>query len=461
MLAEYRAEIVPRALAGTGGRRLRVAHTTSFSFDMSWDELFWLLDGHELHLCDEQLRRDAHRLVEHCRAQRLDVLNVTPTYARALLDAGLLDAGLLDGEHVPSLVLLGGEAATDSVWTALREAPRTDGYNLYGPTEFSVNALGGGVTDSPTPTVGRPVHNTRVHILDSALRPVLDGSPGELYLAGAGLARGYHDRAGLTAENFVADPYAAEPGRRMYRTGDLARRRPDGTIDFLGRTDDQVKIRGYRIEPGEIVAALEAHPLVAQAAVVVDSTSSRGGPAVARLAAYLVPADPRTGAPAAAIRGHLALHLPAHMVPASIVSLDELPLTANGKLDVKALPAPVYTGGGNRPPRTGPERTLCALFAELLDAADVGADDDFFALGGDSISSVTLVGRARERGLVLTPRQVFTSRTPEALALVATIEDTPEQPRPPVGPLELAPRDLAAKSKPVRSAVATSTRRRR
>ncbi|MGE0841085.1 MAG: amino acid adenylation domain-containing protein [Pseudonocardia sp.] len=437
MLAEYRAEIVPRALAGTGGRRLRVAHTTSFSFDMSWDELFWLLDGHELHLCDEQLRRDAHRLVEHCRAQRLDVLNVTPTYARALLDAGLLDGG-----HVPSLVLLGGEAATDSVWTALREAPRTDGYNLYGPTEFSVNALGGGVGDSTTPTVGRPVHNARVHILDSALRPVLDGSPGELYLAGAGLARGYHDRAGLTAEKFVADPYATEPGGRMYRTGDLARRRPDGNIDFLGRTDDQVKIRGYRIEPGEIVAALEAHPLVAQAAVVVDSTSSRGGPALARLAAYLVPADPRAGAPAAEIRSHLALHLPAHMVPASIVALDELPLTTNGKLDVRALPAPVYTGGGSRPPRTGPERVLCALFAELLDATDVGAGDDFFALGGDSISSVTLVGRARERGLVLTPRQVFTSRTPEALALVATVEDTPEQARPPVAPLELVPLDL-------------------
>nr|WP_232666957.1 non-ribosomal peptide synthetase [Pseudonocardia sp. TRM90224] len=430
MLAHYRAEIISRAEAGVGGRRLRVAHTTSFSFDMSWDELLWMVAGHELHLCEEQLRRDAHGLVGHCRAQRVDVVNVTPTYARALLDAGLLD-----GEHVPAFVVLGGEAVTDSIWAALRAAPRTDGHNLYGPTEYTINALGAGVTDSATPTVGRPVHNTRIHLLDAALRPVLDGAPGELYLAGAGLARGYHGRPDLTAERFVADPFFA--GGRMYRTGDLARRRPDGTIDFLGRTDDQVKIRGYRVELGEIVAALEAHPLVAQAAVVVDVG------AVTRLAAYVVAADPDTGAPAAALRSHLATVLPAHMVPSAIAAVPELPLTANGKLDHRALPAPVYTGGGSRPPRTAPERALCALFTELLGATDVGIDDDFFLLGGDSISSVTLVGRARDRGLVLTPRQVFTSRTPEALALVAVVDERGPA-RPPVAPLELVRLDPAA-----------------
>ncbi|MDN5748889.1 MAG: amino acid adenylation domain-containing protein, partial [Pseudonocardia sp.] len=439
MLANYRAEIVPRALAGIGGRRLRVAHTTAFSFDMSWDELLWLVDGHQLHLCDEQLRRDAHRLVELCRTERIDVVNVTPTYARALLDGGLLD-----GAHVPALVLLGGEAATESVWTALREAPHTDGYNLYGPTEYTINALGACVADSATPSVGRPVHNTRVHLLDSALRPVLDGSPGELYLAGAGLGRGYHDRPGLTAQRFVVDPFAAEPGARMYRTGDLARRRPDGTVDFLGRTDDQVKVRGYRIELGEIVAALEAHPLVAQAAVTVDSTTATGGSVLTRLAAYVVPVDADAGAPAARLRSHLATVLPAHMVPAALAAVPELPLTTNGKLDTRALPAPVYTGGGSRPPRTTPERVLCELFTELLGASDVGADDDFFVLGGDSIASITLVGRARERGLVLTPRQVFTSRTPEALALVAGVEDTPAPARPPVAPLELVELDLTA-----------------
>jgi len=433
MLAHSEAEVMPRALAAAGARRLRVALTTSFAFDMSWDELLWLVAGHELHLCDEDLRRDAPRLVDHCRTQRIDVVNVTPTYARALLDGGLLD-----GEHAPALVLLGGEAVTDSVWTALRDAPRTDGVNLYGPTEFSINALGAAVTDSATPAVGRPVRGTRAYILDGALRPVLDGAPGELYLAGVGLARGYHGRPGLTAERFVADPYAPEPGGRMYRTGDLVRRRPDGTIDFLGRTDNQVKIRGYRIEPGEIVAALEAHPRVAQAAVVVHDAAG-----LTRLVAYAVPADPAAGASAAELRGHLASLLPAHMVPAAITAVEELPLTANGKLDTAALPAPVFTGAGGRPPRTAVERTLCALFAELLGAACVGADDDFFQLGGDSISSIALVGKARERGLVLTPRQVFSARTPEALALVATVERAPAQARPPVGPLELVRLDLA------------------
>ena len=374
-----------------------------------------------------------------CRGERIDVVNVTPTYARALLDGGLLD-----GAHVPALVLLGGEAATESVWTALRDAPRTDGYNLYGPTEYTINALGAGVDESATCTVGRPVHNTRVHLLDSALRPVLDGAPGELYLAGAGLARGYHDRPGLTADRFVADPFAREPGGRMYRTGDLARRRPDGSLDFLGRTDDQVKVRGYRIELGEIVAALEAHPRVAQAAVTVDRTAAAGGSVLTRLAAYVVPADAASGAPAARLRSHLATVLPAHMVPAALAAVPELPLTTNGKLDTRALPSPVYTGGGSRPPRTTPERVLCALFTELLGASDVGADDDFFVLGGDSIASITLVGRARERGLVLTPRQVFTGRTPEALALVAGVEDTPAPARPPVGPLELVELDLTA-----------------
>ncbi|GAA4701834.1 hypothetical protein GCM10023215_46050 [Pseudonocardia yuanmonensis] len=438
MLEHYRSEIMPRAVARAGGRRLRVAHTTSFAFDMSWDELLWLVTGHELHLCDEQLRRDAHQLVAHCRAQRIDVVNVTPSYARALLDEGLLAGDPRAGERVPALLLLGGEAVSESIWTTLREAPHTDGVNLYGPTEFSINALGAAVTDSTTPTVGRPVRNARVHILDGALRPVLDGAPGELYLAGAGLARGYHDRPGLTAERFVADPYADVPGGRMYRTGDRVRRRPDGTVDFLGRTDDQVKVRGYRIELGEIVAALEAHPSVAQAAVVVDSPSG-GGPT--RLAAYLVPADsslePDAGPTLDALRSHLTTVLPAHMIPTAIAAVAELPLTSNGKLNTRALPAPVYTGGGSRPPRTEPERVFCALFTEVLGATDVGIDDDFFGLGGDSISSVALVRYARQRGLVLTPRQVFTGRTPEALALVATVDQASEAVRPPVAPLEL------------------------
>ncbi|MCE3554391.1 amino acid adenylation domain-containing protein [Pseudonocardia sp. RS11V-5] len=434
MLAHYRAAIIPRAAAD--GRRLRVAHTTAFSFDMSWDELFWLVDGHELHVCPDEVRRDAQQLVALCRAAAVDVVNVTPTYARALLDEGLLD-----GDRAPRLLLLGGEAVTGSIWSALRDAPRIEGMNLYGPTEFSVNALGAAVGASATPTVGRPVLGARVYVLDSALRPVLDGAPGELYLAGPGLARGYHDRRGLTAERFVADPFTA--GERMYRTGDLVRRRPDGNIDFLGRTDDQVKVRGYRIELGEIVAALEAHPAVAQAAVVVDAPA--GGPA--RLAAYVVAAPEAASSSAGelvdVLRAHLTAVLPAHMVPPAIVVVPGLPLTVNGKLDTRALPAPGYAGAGGRPPRTEPERVLCALFAEVLGATGVSIDDDFFGLGGDSISSITLVGQARRRGLVLTPRQVFAGRTAEALARVAAIDHASAAVRAPVAPFDLVTLDPA------------------
>ncbi|MGW6010603.1 amino acid adenylation domain-containing protein [Streptomyces sp. NPDC055210] len=278
MQLNHQREIFEPAIASAGGRGLRIAHTVSFAFDMSWEELLWLVEGHEVHICDEELRRDAEALVAYCETHRVDVINVTPTYAHLLIEQGLLEG------HRPPLVLLGGEAVSETVWNRLRDTEGTYGYNLYGPTEYTINTLGGGTLDSATPTVGRPIRGTRAHILDAWLRPVPEGVPGELYIAGIGLARGYLERPGLTAERFVADPFG-EPGERMYRTGDLVRRGPDGNLDFLGRTDDQVKIRGYRVELGEIETALSRHPQVAHAAVVVRDE---------RLVGYVVPA-PLTG----------------------------------------------------------------------------------------------------------------------------------------------------------------------
>ncbi|WP_425424389.1 amino acid adenylation domain-containing protein [Streptomyces lushanensis] len=282
MRLNHQKEIFGPAIASAGGRRLRVAHTVSFAFDMSWEELLWLVEGHEVHICDEELRRDAEALVAYCENHRIDVVNVTPTYAHLLIEEGLLEG------HRPPLVLLGGEAVTETVWNRLRDTDGTYGYNLYGPTEYTINTLGGGTDDSPTPTVGRPIRATRAHVLDAWLRPLPDGVPGELYIAGAGLARGYLGRPGLTAERFVADPFG-EPGERMYRTGDLVRRRPDGNLDFLGRTDDQVKIRGHRVELGEIETALTQHPRVAQAAVIARDDPS--APGTQRLVAHVVPAE--------------------------------------------------------------------------------------------------------------------------------------------------------------------------
>ncbi|MGI5378895.1 amino acid adenylation domain-containing protein [Streptomyces sp. CA-251387] len=318
-------------------------------------------------------------------------------------------------------VLTGGDVVpVDAVARVRAACPEVAVRHLYGPTEttlcFTWHAVRPGDEDLAVLPVGRPLPGRRAYVLDAFLQPVPPGATGELYLAGAALAHGYWDAPGRTAERFVACPF--RPGERMYRTGDLARWTDDGELEFGGRADAQVKIRGFRVELGEIEAALTAHPAVAQAVAVARDD----GPGGRRLVGYVVPAAAETVDPDA-IREYVARRLPDYMVPAAVLALGALPVTRNGKVDRKALPAPDFaartTGRG---PRTAAEERLCRLFAEVLDLERVGSEDNFFELGGDSGLAMRLAGRIREEFDAELPiRQFFGSPTPAGVArLLAT-----------------------------------------
>ncbi|MEU3522502.1 non-ribosomal peptide synthase/polyketide synthase [Streptomyces sp. NPDC038707] len=428
------------------GRRLRAALSASFSFDTSWEGPLLLALGHEVHLIDEDVRLDPQAFCAQVAEHRLDLVNVTPSFLRELTAAGLL----APGRHHPRLLLVGGEAVTPADWHELARTERDLGvavYNMYGPTECTVDAVYGRVADRPDrPVIGRPGGGLRAYVLDGALSPVPPGVPGELYLAGAQVARGYRNRPGLTAARFLADPFGA-PGERMYRTGDRARWDRDGLLEFLGRVDEQVKIRGFRIEPGEVEAALLDHPDIADAAVADREHAGR-----LMLVGYVVPAAGR--APSAdALRLALRRTLPDHLVPTAFVPLARIPRTTSGKTDRRALPAPPAQPDSTTPyvaPRAGTEERLAAIWAEVLGVERVGARDNFFTLGGDSILSIQIVSRARQAGLALTTKDVFRHQTVGELALRvkestphAAVQETGEAPLTPIQHWYLDGRDPA------------------
>ncbi|MEU3700630.1 amino acid adenylation domain-containing protein, partial [Streptomyces griseoviridis] len=394
-LSNLVAAMGPVLGAGPGEVTLQFA---SFSFDASvLDVAVTLARGGTLAITSSEERTDAQALAEMIRDSGVTVASVVPSLL------SVLDPQAVSG--VRNWVLGAERLSAD---LAARWRAQAGVWNTYGPTEATVMAtaveIAEGISpeDAP-PAIGRPLPGCRVFVLDEFLRPTPVGVVGEVYLAGAGLARGYLGRVDLTAERFVASPFGA--GDRMYRTGDLARWSDDGLLHFAGRADEQVKIRGFRIELGEVESVVAAHPDVAQAIVVV-----REG----RLAAYVV----SSGEPAG-VREFAAERLPEYMVPTTVVRLDELPLTPNGKIDQSALPAPDVERAAGRAPSSPAEAVLCDLFAEVLGLERVGVDDSFFALGGDSILSMLLVSGARRAGWVLSPRQVFEEQTPARLALVA------------------------------------------
>ncbi|MGA4844337.1 amino acid adenylation domain-containing protein [Streptomyces sp. G45] len=402
----------------------RVLQFASPSFDVSFCELLMavttggalILPAHERLVGDDLVDTLVTRGVTHA---------LLPPSLLATLPKGTA-AGLKDLR----VLAVAGEACPPGLVAEWSHGRRF--VNGYGPTETTVGATLSGPLGEGAAPIGTAITDTSVYLLDDRLTPVPDGEPGELYVAGPGLARGYLGRPALTGDRFVADPFGPKGGR-MYRTGDLVRRGADGQFEFLGRSDDQVKVRGLRIETGEVEAALAAHPRVRQAVVVAHEGADGLG---RQLVGYvvLVPDDEEhaaergsgtghwaleSGFGAADLRAFAAARLPDYMVPAVVTALDEMPLTANGKVDKKALPAPEFHGAAYRAPASRTERALADAFASVLSVERVGADDDFLALGGDSVQSLQIASRARAQGVRVTARQVFEHRTVAALAELA------------------------------------------
>ncbi|MBM4201560.1 MAG: amino acid adenylation domain-containing protein, partial [Gammaproteobacteria bacterium] len=384
-----------------------VLQKTPFSFDVSVWEFFWpLMVGARLAIAEPGDHRDPARLSTLIRAYGVTTLHFVPSMLQEFV-------GSDDCNAYPSLrrVVCSGEALSAELRDrTLQRLPGIDLHNLYGPTEAAIDVTHWTcrADDGGRVPIGFPIANTAIHLLDGDLNPLPPGVIGELFIAGAGLARGYHGRPGLTAERFVPDPFSA--GGRLYRTGDLASRRRDGTLDYLGRVDHQVKLRGFRIELGEIEAQLLAQLGVREAVAAL-----REGPGGARLLAY-VTGDDRMLAPEA-LREALRATLPDYMVPERIILLAEIPRTHSGKLDRRALPEPDWTGGDYQAPETPTEQELARIWGELLGVARVGRTDSFFALGGHSLLAAQLVARIRRQFNVALPlRTVFETGSLTALA---------------------------------------------
>jgi len=421
----------------------------SYAFDFSvWEIWGALLKGGRLVIVPYWVTRSPEAFHELLRSEAVTVLNQTPSAFRQLIKADE-EAGEKGEELRLRHVIFGGEALefqSLKPWFERGHAARL--INMYGITETTVHVTHRPVTPldlerAPGSLIGAPIPDLKIHLLDRYLNPAPVGVVGEIYVGGDGLARGYFNRPELTAERFIPDALSDEPGARLYRSGDLARRLADGDLEYMGRGDEQVKIRGFRIELGEIESALSAHPDVREAVVIAREDQDKQK----RLVAYVVSKGDASGV-VSELRAHLESRLPAHMTPSAFVFLEELPLTVNGKVDRRALPAPESA----RPdlsetfvhPETEKEAILASVWSEALGVDLVGIDDNYFALGGDSIKSIQARALAARRGLDFTLQELFQHQTIRSLARHARQTGTPEQVAEAL-PFDLAPEQDRAK----------------
>ncbi|HEV7672583.1 MAG TPA: amino acid adenylation domain-containing protein [Thermoanaerobaculia bacterium] len=407
-LAEAMERLCYRDLAGP----LRLSVNAPIEFDASMQQIVMLTRGHCLVILPEEIRLDGRAVVRYLDEHGVDGLDCTPSHLAMLLDAGLLD----DSNGSLRKILCAGGPINRRMWNRLAaKSGRTDSYNIYGPTECTVNATGQAITSPDVPPgIGGPLAGYTVFLLDRDLNPVPIGGVAEIYIGGRGVTRGYFARPDRTAGSFVPAPFGGRPGERLYRTGDFARRLDDGTLEFIGRHDAQIKIRGFRIELGEIQAALLEHAAVGKAAVVVEGEGEDRF-----IVAYVVPAEPPSPGLGARIRADLELRVPDYMVPGRYVFLAELPLSPSGKLDRRALPAAEVCSVAAA--RSVIEDSLLEIWADAfgVDYATLGTDSSFFELGGHSLLATQISSRIRDALEVeVAPRLLFSHPTPGELAQV-------------------------------------------
>jgi amino acid adenylation domain-containing protein len=394
------------------GHLQNVALNASLNFDASVQQLVQLLSGRTLHIVPAETRRDPARLLGFLASQEIEAIDCTPSQLKSWIAAGLLEGA----ENHLCVVLVGGEAIDAQLWSNAAHSRAIDFYNVYGPTECTVDATVAHLNaDSTSPHIGRPMANRSVYILGAGQQPVPVGVAGEIYIGGEGVGRGYLNLPDMTAERFVPDPHAAQPLARMYKTGDVGCWRADGTVEYLGRNDAQVKIRGFRIELGEIEAHLCRHASIKEAVVVVREDV----PGDKRLVAYFA-----VGAGVApeveSLRDYLRRLLPEYMVPSAFVALERLPLTISGKVDRQQLPLPelgAFAAREYQDPEGEVELSIADIWRELLRMERVGRDDNFFDLGGHSLLAMQAASRLQARhGVEMPIRLLFEHATVRQLA---------------------------------------------
>jgi amino acid adenylation domain-containing protein len=399
----------------------RIALNASLSFDASVQQIVQLLSGRSLCIVPQEVRLDAPRLLRFIDENQIDGIDCTPSQLKSWVAAGLLES-----RRHPRVVLVGGEAIDPDLWSALSRCTAIRFFNVYGPTECTVDstcaALNG---DVGPPHIGRPMLGRHIFILDEDGRPVARDAVGEIHIGGAGIGRGYLRRPQLTAERFIPDRFGARPDARLYKTGDLGRWRADGMIEYLGRNDHQVKIRGHRIELGEIEAQLTRHPHVKSAAVMAREDI----PGEKRLVAYVID-EGAADSSVEELRAHLKSVLPDYMVPSAFVRLKTFPLTPSGKLDRRALPAPdlsAYSTREYEPPQGQREEVLAGIWQGLLRVPRVGRHDNFFELGGHSLLLVHMMEHLREAGFSTDVASVYGNPSLAGLAVVLTTGASPAE----------------------------------